>query len=97
MSAISLLVAYYTTRRLTNSAAGATLIVCPATIINQWRKELKMWAEDYLPEVMIYNSEVKARVARESGAEGRNEFVLRKRSVNRFVKEKQGIIVTSYD
>lgn len=57
ISAISLLVALYTTNRINNKVSGPTLVVCPATIIKQWDQEIKAWAKDYLPEVMLYNSQ----------------------------------------
>lgn len=96
ISAISLLVAYYTTMKMAKAPSGPTLIVCPATIINQWNKEIKVWAKDYLPEVMLYNTQEKAKIPKQ-GRHSLNEFENRKLMIDRFVREKRGIVITSYD
>lgn len=96
ISAISLLVAQHTTSKMNNKVSGPTLVVCPATIIKQWDQEIKAWAQDYLPEVMLYNSQEKNKLPVLTRASS-NEFVNRKSRIDEFVESKRGIIITSYD
>jgi len=43
ISTIALLATLYTTARETEQRLGPTLVVCPATMVNQWKSELQLW------------------------------------------------------
>ena len=65
LSAIALIVCFKTTAMMKKKKNekfedGPTLIVCPATVINQWKEEIMDWAGDtFKDKLHIYNSQTK--------------------------------------
>ena len=54
---------YLTMRKRGTQQVGATLIVCPATLINQWQDELKTWSLPtmHAPSVYVFNNSSTAK------------------------------------
>jgi DNA excision repair protein ERCC-6 len=51
LSAISFLVCLKTSGKF-----GPTLVVCPATVINQWKDEIETWGESTFENLKIYTT-----------------------------------------
>ena len=45
----------------TSGKQGPTLVVCPATVINQWKDEIETWGEDTFDRIIVYTTQSKSK------------------------------------
>ena len=70
-----------------------TLVVCPATMLRQWRRELKIWAPKLRPTILHESAVSAAALAASSGDKKQARRVLLRNCVN----NSKGILLTTYE
>ena len=84
ITTIALLYCLHLTLKKKGLPVGATLIICPATLINQWSDEMETWSLPTLhaPEVFLLS---KCTTQKE------------KRALLKKVVAQEGVLIVSYD
>jgi SNF2 family DNA or RNA helicase len=84
ITTIALLYCLHFTLKRKGDNLPPTLIVCPATLINQWQDEMKTWALPTLhaPEIMLFHSA---------------DSEVEKRKILKKVQTVGGVLIVSYD
>ena len=95
ISAIGLMTSLYTTHWesfsndiMNGSGFGPFLIVCPATVINQWVQELKVWTSSLPKKLEIFTF---------SSSENTGTGSKKKTLVIKDAFNTQGVVITSYE
>lgn len=84
ITTIALLYCLHLTLKQGNKKVGPSLVICPATLINQWQDEMQTWALPTLhaPKVFIFQSGLDAKS---------------KRQIVKQVVAQEGVLIVSYD
>ncbi len=70
-----------------------TLVVCPATMLRQWRRELRIWAPRLNPAILHESAVSAAALA----AAGGDKKLARRKMLRDCVNDPKGVLLTTYE
>jgi len=70
-----------------------SLIVCPATMLRQWRRELRIWAPRLNPSILHESAVSAAALA----AAGGDKKLARRKMLRSCVNDPKGVVLTTYE
>ena len=70
-----------------------SLVVCPATMLRQWRRELRIWAPRLNPSILHVSAVSAAALA----AAGGDKKLARRKMLRSCVNDPKGVVLTTYE
>ena len=70
-----------------------SLVVCPATMLRQWRRELRIWAPRLNPSILHESAVSAAALA----AAGGDKKLARRKALRDCVNDPKGVVLTTYE
>lgn len=71
----------------------ASIVVCPATMLRQWRRELKIWAPELKP-VVLHDSAITQDALKVANGNRKNAM---KNAIRSATRDPKGVIITTYE
>ena len=71
----------------------ASVVVCPATMLRQWRRELKIWAPELKP-VVLHDSAITQDALQVANGNRKNAM---KNAIRNATRDPKGLVITTYE